>query len=242
MFSRRRRSYSELSAGKLKIVDYRAKWLEDSFEFENTPRTYDFLRKNGLFTQHDSMRSMLSILPHARIRPGDNRVDPDARRGYGGQREPVPYPDGAFTAAALAAAHVRRDDRPDHAFLETHGTYRRNARVSPSALYDTTPRSTEGRRAGPGDSARAVRSTARGDRSPSRELKNPLESRFRSIIFVADDTRERSGNRPTQHAPDSDSVSSIHIRPEGGSAWGQGETVPARGATRPCCTTQRLIF
>ncbi len=33
--------------GKPKIVDYRAKWLEESFEYQHTPRTFDFRPEDG---------------------------------------------------------------------------------------------------------------------------------------------------------------------------------------------------
>jgi D-alanine-D-alanine ligase len=32
---------------KIKVVGYRAKWVEDSFEYQHTPRTFDFPEKDG---------------------------------------------------------------------------------------------------------------------------------------------------------------------------------------------------
>jgi len=32
---------------KLRLVDYKAKWVEESFEYENTPRTFDFHESDG---------------------------------------------------------------------------------------------------------------------------------------------------------------------------------------------------
>jgi D-alanine-D-alanine ligase len=39
--------FSAFPAGKPHLVGYRAKWEEDSFEYQNTPRTFDFPPQDG---------------------------------------------------------------------------------------------------------------------------------------------------------------------------------------------------
>lgn len=91
---------------KLKIVDYRAKWLEDSFEYVNTPRTFDFPPEDRtLLARLDSMAldcfRFFRMRGYARV---DFRVDPDGAPWIlEVNANPCLTPDGGFTAAALAA-------------------------------------------------------------------------------------------------------------------------------------------
>ncbi len=91
---------------KLKIVDYRAKWLEDSFEYVNTPRTFDFPPEDRtLLARLDSMAldcfRFFRMRGYARV---DFRVDPDGTPWIlEVNANPCLTPDGGFTAAALAA-------------------------------------------------------------------------------------------------------------------------------------------
>jgi D-alanine-D-alanine ligase len=39
--------FEDYPEGKLKIVDYKAKWDEESFEYGHTPRTFDFVESDG---------------------------------------------------------------------------------------------------------------------------------------------------------------------------------------------------
>ena len=36
--------FEGFSPGKMRVVDYRAKWVVDSFEYNHTPRNFEFLR------------------------------------------------------------------------------------------------------------------------------------------------------------------------------------------------------
>jgi D-alanine-D-alanine ligase len=92
--------------GKPRMVGYRAKWDEGSFEFDNTPRTFDFLpRDDGLVSTLVSISrecwSLFELKGYARV---DFRVD-------GGGRpwvleintNPCISPDAGFMAAAARA-------------------------------------------------------------------------------------------------------------------------------------------
>ncbi|HSV97165.1 MAG TPA: D-alanine--D-alanine ligase [Spirochaetota bacterium] len=91
---------------KPKIVDYRAKWQEDSFEYVNTPRTFDFPPEDRtLLAKLDTMAldcfRFFHMRGYARV---DFRVDPDGTPWIlEVNANPCLTPDGGFTAAALAA-------------------------------------------------------------------------------------------------------------------------------------------
>ncbi|HBH86380.1 MAG TPA: D-alanine--D-alanine ligase [Syntrophaceae bacterium] len=38
--------FDDFPPGKSRVVDYRSKWVEDSFEYHHTPRTFDFVKKD----------------------------------------------------------------------------------------------------------------------------------------------------------------------------------------------------
>jgi D-alanine-D-alanine ligase len=73
--------FTDFPEGKPKIVDYTAKWVEDSFEYENTPRNYEFGEEDAalLDTMKDiSLRCwhLFGLRGWARV---DFRVDPEGR-------------------------------------------------------------------------------------------------------------------------------------------------------------------
>lgn len=95
--------FRDYPPGKPRIVDYRAKWLEGSFEFENTPRSFDFPPSDGpLLSRLESLAlacfEAFGMSGYARV---DFRVDRD-----GGpwileiNANPCLSPDGGFAAAA----------------------------------------------------------------------------------------------------------------------------------------------
>lgn len=91
---------------KPRIVDYRAKWLEGSFEYENTPRSFDFPPSDGpLLARLESLAlaafGAFRMRGYARV---DFRVDRDANPWILEiNANPCLTPDGGFTAAAQRA-------------------------------------------------------------------------------------------------------------------------------------------
>ncbi len=91
---------------KLRIVDYRAKWREDSFEYANTLRSFDFDAKDAPLL--DSLRSMalecfrrFGLRGYARV---DFRVDLEGMPWILEiNANPCLTPDGGFFAAASEA-------------------------------------------------------------------------------------------------------------------------------------------
>jgi D-alanine-D-alanine ligase len=92
--------------GKLKIVDYHAKWVEDSFEYHNTPRRFDFSKKDEPLLNHlkalaKACWRLFGLRGYARV---DFRVD---QRGEPWILEintnPCLSPDAGFMAAANTA-------------------------------------------------------------------------------------------------------------------------------------------
>ncbi len=91
---------------KLRIVDYRAKWLEESFEFANTPRTFDFPPEDAPLMERLKSISLacfrfFRMRGYARV---DFRVDPEGLPWILEiNANPCLAPDGGFPAAALEA-------------------------------------------------------------------------------------------------------------------------------------------
>lgn len=91
---------------KLRVLGYRAKWVEDSFEYQHTPRTFEFPDKDGrLLKQLADIATrcwqVFKLRGYARV---DFRVD---QRGTPWVLEvnanPCLSPEGGFTAAAKQA-------------------------------------------------------------------------------------------------------------------------------------------
>lgn len=97
---------------KPRIVDYRAKWEEDSFEYRNTPRSFDFrTRDHSLLSELEelSLRSweVFGLRGYARV---DFRVDADNRPWIlEVNANPCLSPDAGF-AAALSRAGISFSD------------------------------------------------------------------------------------------------------------------------------------
>ncbi len=71
--------FTDYPEGKPRIVDYNAKWVEDSFEYENTPRNFEFTEADGPLLEQlkeISLRCwhLFGLRGYARI---DFRVDHD---------------------------------------------------------------------------------------------------------------------------------------------------------------------
>jgi len=89
--------------GKPKIVDYRAKWEEGSFEFVHTPRVFDFIHEDApLLAQLEEIAkqcwSVFGLRGYARV---DFRVD-ERKQPWVLEVNinPCLSPDGGYTAAA----------------------------------------------------------------------------------------------------------------------------------------------
>lgn len=98
--------FNDFAPGKPKIVGYRAKWIEHSFEYGNTPRSFDFPPVDGdlldnLITISKKCWSAFGLNGYARV---DFRVD---ESGVPWVLEinanPCISPDAGFTAAAERA-------------------------------------------------------------------------------------------------------------------------------------------
>jgi D-alanine-D-alanine ligase len=92
--------------GKLRIVDYRAKWLEESFEYQNTPRRFNFPYKDELLLQRLKTLAMtcwklFGLRGYARV---DFRVDREKNPWIlEVNTNPCLSPDAGFMAAAKRA-------------------------------------------------------------------------------------------------------------------------------------------
>ncbi len=99
-------SFDDFPDDKLKIVDYRAKWEEESFEYHHTPRRYDFADSDAaLLTQLQSIAlqcwQVFNLRGYARI---DFRVDAHSRPFVLEiNANPCLSPDAGFMAAAERA-------------------------------------------------------------------------------------------------------------------------------------------
>jgi D-alanine-D-alanine ligase len=100
--------FDNYGSDKIKIVDYKAKWDENSFEFSNTPRTFDFMPQDEPLLEKLRLLSLESwkcfgLAGYARV---DFRVDT-----YGApyileiNANPCISPDAGFVAAAMRAGY-----------------------------------------------------------------------------------------------------------------------------------------
>jgi len=100
--------FEEFDPAKPRIVDYRAKWQEDSFEYRNTPRRFDFSDRDGSLIarlQELALRCwrVFGLRGYARV---DFRVDGDNRPWIlEVNANPCLSPDAGF-AAALSRARI----------------------------------------------------------------------------------------------------------------------------------------
>ena len=103
--------FSAFPAGKAHMVGYRAKWVEDSFEFANTPRRFEFPASDAqLLAQlerlaRDTFQAM-GLSGYARV---DFRVDAEGPWILEVNTNPCISPDAGF-AAALAQSGIRYRD------------------------------------------------------------------------------------------------------------------------------------
>jgi D-alanine-D-alanine ligase len=103
--------FSAFPPGKARMVGYRAKWIEDSFEFANTPRTFDFRADDAPLLAHletlaRTTFAALQLDGYARV---DFRVDADGPWILEVNTNPCLTPDAGF-AAALARSGIRYKD------------------------------------------------------------------------------------------------------------------------------------
>jgi D-alanine-D-alanine ligase len=103
--------FSAFPPGKARMVGYRAKWVEDSFEFANTPRTFDFRADDApllarLETLARATFEAMQLGGYARV---DFRVDADGPWILEVNANPCLTPDAGF-AAALARSGIRYKD------------------------------------------------------------------------------------------------------------------------------------
>jgi D-alanine-D-alanine ligase len=93
-------------ADKKKVVDYRSKWMEDSFEYHHTPRCFDFPEEDEALTRHLSELAcrcwhLFNLRGYARI---DFRVDDGGNAWIlEVNTNPCLSPDGGFAAAVERA-------------------------------------------------------------------------------------------------------------------------------------------
>ena len=103
--------FSAFPAGKAHMVGYRAKWDEDSFEYHNTPRRFDFATTDApLLARLESLARTaflaLGLSGYARV---DFRVDSEGPWILEVNANPCISPDAGF-AAALAQSGIRYKD------------------------------------------------------------------------------------------------------------------------------------
>jgi D-alanine-D-alanine ligase len=106
--------FSAFPPGKARMVGYRAKWIEDSFEFANTPRTFDFRADDAplLATLETLARTTFQALQLSGYARVDFRVDDDGPWILEVNANPCLTPDAGF-AAALARSGIRYKDAID---------------------------------------------------------------------------------------------------------------------------------
>ena len=94
--------FDDFPSGKFRVVDYRSKWVEDSFEYQHTPRCFDFpkedepLLKNLTHIALECWR-LFNLRGYARV---DFRVDKSGQPWVlEVNTNPCLSPDGGFFAA-----------------------------------------------------------------------------------------------------------------------------------------------
>jgi D-alanine-D-alanine ligase len=116
-------SFAAFPAGRLRIVGYRAKWDEGSFEYDNTPRQFEFAADDAaLLAEVEGLARRawraFGLRGHARV---DFRVDTAGRPFIlEVNANPCLSPDAGFAAAAArggldvasVVGHILRDARP----------------------------------------------------------------------------------------------------------------------------------
>lgn len=101
--------FKDYAPDKLKIIDYKAKWKEDSFEYNNTIRKFDFTDDDSpliSYLQEISLQcwNIFSLRGYARV---DFRVDNNGKPWVlEVNTNPCLSPDAGFTAA-LAQAKIK---------------------------------------------------------------------------------------------------------------------------------------
>jgi D-alanine-D-alanine ligase len=103
--------FSAFPAGKAHMVGYRAKWVEDSFEFANTPRRFEFASSDAkLLARLEELArttfQAMGLSGYARV---DFRVDAEGPWILEVNANPCISPDAGF-AAALAQSGIRYKD------------------------------------------------------------------------------------------------------------------------------------
>jgi len=103
--------FSAFPAGKAHMVGYRAKWVEDSFEYANTPRRFEFTAADAqLLAQLEGLAratfQALGLSGYARV---DFRVDAEGPWILEVNANPCISPDAGFSAA-LAQSGIRYKD------------------------------------------------------------------------------------------------------------------------------------
>lgn len=99
-------SFDTYPVGKLRIVDYRAKWEEESFEYQNTPRRFNFAPEDdtlleNLKTLARRCWNLFELRGYARV---DFRVDQDNQPWILEiNANPCLSPDAGFMTAAAQA-------------------------------------------------------------------------------------------------------------------------------------------
>jgi D-alanine-D-alanine ligase len=103
--------FTAFPAGKAHMVGYRAKWVEDSFEYANTPRRFEFVAADApLLAQLEQLARTtflaMGLSGYARV---DFRVDHEGPWILEVNTNPCISPDAGF-AAALAQSGIRYKD------------------------------------------------------------------------------------------------------------------------------------
>ncbi len=98
--------FNDFPPGKARVVDYRSKWVEDSFEYKHTPRCFDFPGEDQPLLQRltslaEECWRLFGLRGYARV---DFRVDENGRPWVlEVNTNPCLSPDGGFLAAVERA-------------------------------------------------------------------------------------------------------------------------------------------